>query len=164
MITRFAPLRSTASSSDCPVPTTATPLYWMFLFNGSSSTMPQTLIRRRGSRSVQSTTVRPAHPAPTTSAERTVRWRRILPVKFVGGVLGLSSGLVAGREGPTIHMGASIMQAASDWLKLGRTDVRGLLAAGASDLECARTIALGALRGGAGDNVAVATFAGAVGP
>ncbi len=63
---------------------------------------------------------------------REVRWWRVLPVKFVGGVLALSSGLVAGREGPTIHMGASIMQAASDWLKLGRTDVRGLLAAGAA--------------------------------
>lgn len=63
---------------------------------------------------------------------RTVRWRRILPVKFVGGVLGLSSGLVAGREGPTIHMGASIAAAISEKLKLGRDDMRGLLAAGAA--------------------------------
>jgi CIC family chloride channel protein len=63
---------------------------------------------------------------------REVRWHRVLPVKFVGGVLALSSGLVAGREGPTIHMGASIMQAASEWLKLGRNDVRGMLAAGAA--------------------------------
>ncbi len=63
---------------------------------------------------------------------RTVRWRRILPVKFVGGVLSLSSGLVAGREGPTIHMGASLAQALSEKLRLGTTDLRGLLAAGAA--------------------------------
>jgi CIC family chloride channel protein len=63
---------------------------------------------------------------------RTVRWRRILPVKFVGGVLGLSSGMVAGREGPTIHMGAAIAAAVAEMLKLDRDDMRGLLAAGAA--------------------------------
>src|SRR5262247_2520781 len=63
---------------------------------------------------------------------REVRWRRVLPVKFVGGVLGLSSGLVAGREGPTIHMGASIGQALAEGLRLGRMDLHALLAAGAA--------------------------------
>ncbi len=63
---------------------------------------------------------------------REVRWRRILPVKFVGGVLALSSGLVAGREGPTIHMGASIAQAISERFKLSEAELRGLLAAGAA--------------------------------
>jgi CIC family chloride channel protein len=63
---------------------------------------------------------------------REVRWRRILPVKFVAGVLSLSSGLVAGREGPTIHMGASIAAAIAERLKFQTTELRGLLAAGAA--------------------------------
>jgi CIC family chloride channel protein len=63
---------------------------------------------------------------------REVRWRRVLPVKFVGGVLGLSSGLVAGREGPTIHMGAAIGAFLAERLRLDRMDLHTLLAAGAA--------------------------------
>ena len=63
---------------------------------------------------------------------RAVRWRRVLPVKFLGGVLGLSSGLVAGREGPTIHMGAAIGAALAEKLKLKKLDLHTLLAAGAA--------------------------------
>ncbi|MEJ8574311.1 H(+)/Cl(-) exchange transporter ClcA [Microbaculum marinum] len=68
----------------------------------------------------------------TLEGLRPLRWQRVLPVKFVAGVLSLSSGLVLGREGPTIHIGASIAGAISDWWRVGLLERRGLIAAGAA--------------------------------
>jgi CIC family chloride channel protein len=61
-----------------------------------------------------------------------VRWRRVLPVKFIGGVLSLSAGLVGGREGPTIHMGAAIAAFLAERLRFMRLDLHTMLAAGAA--------------------------------
>lgn len=64
--------------------------------------------------------------------ERQLRPLRVLLVKFSGGVLALGSGMVLGREGPTIHMGAALMQLVSGVGRLGQEEKRGLLAAGAA--------------------------------
>ena len=70
--------------------------------------------------------------------QRVLRWQRVLPVKFFGGIASLSSGLVLGREGPTIHIGASVAAAFAGRLRLGEVDRKGLLAAGAAaGLACA---------------------------
>ncbi len=62
---------------------------------------------------------------------REVRWRWLLPVKFIGGVLGTGVGLSLGREGPTVQMGAGIAQAMSDLLKFDSRALPQLLSAGA---------------------------------
>ena len=49
---------------------------------------------------------------------------RVLPAKFVGGLLSIGSGLVLGREGPTVHMGAAIGAEAGRRVELGDDDAR----------------------------------------
>ncbi|MEF2529355.1 ClC family H(+)/Cl(-) exchange transporter [Streptomyces sp. CS62] len=48
----------------------------------------------------------------------------LLPAKFVGGVVAIGSGLVLGREGPSVHMGAAIGAEAGRRTGLGADDTR----------------------------------------
>ncbi len=63
---------------------------------------------------------------------RPVRWRRVLPVKFLGGAVALGSGAVLGREGPTVQMGGALAAMVAERLGLDEDDRNALLAAGAA--------------------------------
>ncbi len=56
---------------------------------------------------------------------------RIAPIKFFGGLLAIGSGLALGREGPTVHIGASIGHLLARIFRCNENECRVLLAAGA---------------------------------
>src|SRR5262245_4501365 len=56
---------------------------------------------------------------------------RIIPVKFVAGVLAIGSGLALGREGPSVQMAATIGHLVGKEFRRSWPDCRVLLAAGA---------------------------------
>jgi chloride channel protein, CIC family len=60
-----------------------------------------------------------------------MRWFRVLAVKFFGGIAGIGAGLALGREGPTIQMGAAVGQMVSGWFPCTPRERRTLIAAGA---------------------------------
>lgn len=62
---------------------------------------------------------------------RNLNWKRVLPVKFFGGIIAIGSGLALGREGPTVQMGGSIGDAISRLLKVSERERLTLTTAGA---------------------------------
>ncbi len=62
---------------------------------------------------------------------RELEWKRVLPVKFFGGIIAIGSGLTLGREGPTVQMGGAVGDAISRWLKVSERERLTLISAGA---------------------------------
>jgi chloride channel protein, CIC family len=56
---------------------------------------------------------------------------RLIPVKFVGGLLSIGSGLALGREGPIVQMGSNCAHLVGKLFKRDWPDCRVLIAAGA---------------------------------
>jgi chloride channel protein, CIC family len=61
---------------------------------------------------------------------RQLEWKRVLPVKFFGGIIAIGSGLALGREGPTVQMGGAIADAIARWLKVSERERLTLISAG----------------------------------
>ncbi len=62
---------------------------------------------------------------------RKLRWKRVLPVKFFGGIIAIGSGLALGREGPTVQMGGAVGDGVSRLLKVSERERLTLISAGA---------------------------------
>ena len=64
--------------------------------------------------------------------ERHPEWRRLLPVKFLAGLIGIGSGLALGREGPTVQMGGAAGAMVGQFLGVqNEQERRALISAGA---------------------------------
>ncbi|ASQ46108.1 H(+)/Cl(-) exchange transporter ClcA [Legionella clemsonensis] len=64
--------------------------------------------------------------------ERPIFWRRLLPVKFIGGVMAITAKMVLGREGPTIQMGGNLGEMLGEFFRLSPKRCDALIAAGAA--------------------------------
>ena len=61
-----------------------------------------------------------------------VPWRRVLPGKFIGGLLTLGGSLTMGREGPSVQIGASVGQAFGDLARRPLSARNFLISSGAA--------------------------------
>ncbi|MGO2907821.1 MAG: ClC family H(+)/Cl(-) exchange transporter [Leuconostoc citreum] len=64
--------------------------------------------------------------------ELNTKWWAILWRKFVTGILGIGSGLMLGREGPSIQLGAAVGQGVGYTLHLDKNDKKIAIASGAA--------------------------------
>ena len=62
----------------------------------------------------------------------TLNWWGVLWKKYILGILAIASGLMLGREGPSIQLGAVGGKGISKWLKSSPVEERSLIASGAA--------------------------------
>ena len=74
------------------------------------------------------------HLKSVVMGEKELHWKRVLPVKFLSGVVGIGAGLTLGREGPTVQMGGATGLMVSTWfrVKQGKGERKALISAGAA--------------------------------
>ena len=63
---------------------------------------------------------------------RPMRWKRVLPIKFIASLFSLGSGLLLGREGPTIQLGGNIGKMIKDIFRQPDSENNPLVSAGAA--------------------------------
>ena len=63
---------------------------------------------------------------------RPMRWKRVIPIKFFASLFSLGSGLLLGREGPTIQLGANTGKMVKDVFNQHEDKTNPLVSAGAA--------------------------------
>ena len=61
-----------------------------------------------------------------------LNWWSVLWKKYILGILAIASGLMLGREGPSIQLGAAGGKGIAKWLKSSPVEERSLIASGAA--------------------------------
>jgi CIC family chloride channel protein len=74
------------------------------------------------------------HLKSVVMGEAELHWKRVLPVKFLAGVVGIGGGLTLGREGPTVQLGGATGLMVSGWfrVKQGEGERKALISSGAA--------------------------------